>query len=108
MTTAHAVVLTTVASSEDARQIAALVLDQRLAAGAQMLPINSLYTWKGARVEENEVLLVLLTREDLYQKLESAIVSVHKYETPEILLLPVGKGLPAYLGWIDEHTEPPT
>jgi len=106
MTTSHAVVLTTVASYEDARRIAALVLDERLAAAVQMLSINSLYTWKGARVEETEVLLVLMTRKELYERLESAISSLHKYETPEILLLPIGAGLPAYLSWIDEVTEP--
>jgi periplasmic divalent cation tolerance protein len=106
MTSSHALVLTTVASLEDAREIAASVLDKRLAAGAQMLSINSLYSWKGARRDETEVLLVFITREDLYRALESAIVSVHKYETPEIVLLPVGIGLPAYLNWIDEVTDP--
>ena len=50
------------------------------------------------------MLLLLKTRQELYPELEKAIVSVHKYETPEILLLSVDRGLPAYLGWIDEVT----
>jgi periplasmic divalent cation tolerance protein len=73
-----------------------------------MLPIESVYTWKGARVHDNEVLLLLTTREALYRELESAILSVHSYETPEIVLLPFSRGLPAYLSWIDEVTRDET
>ena len=104
MTTSYAVVLTTAKSLEDARGIAEKVLSQQLAACVQLLAINSLYTWKGEVAEESEVLLLLKTRQELYSELEKAILSVHKYETPEILLLPAGQGLPAYLDWIDEVT----
>lgn len=100
----YAVVLTTVASAEDAERIAGKLLDDQLAAGVQMLSIKSLYTWKNARVDADEVLLLIMTREELYPELEQAIVAVHKYETPEILLLPVEKGLPSYLSWIDALT----
>ena len=106
MTSPYAVVLTTVASAEDAERIAGKLLDDRLAAGVQMLSIKSRYTWKNARVDADEVLLLIMTREELYPKLEQAIVSVHKYDTPEILLLPVEKGLPSYLSWIDALTRP--
>ncbi|MGA2804889.1 MAG: divalent-cation tolerance protein CutA [Acidimicrobiales bacterium] len=103
-TTSYAVVLTTVKSREDARQIAEKLLSERLAACVQMLPIDSLYTWKGEMTAESEVLLLVKTRREQYAEIEKAIVSVHNYETPEILLLPVAKGLPAYLSWIDEVT----
>jgi periplasmic divalent cation tolerance protein len=96
--------LTTAKSPGDARRIADKVLSEKLAACVQLLAINSLYTWKGEVAEESEVLLLLKTRQELYPELEKAIVSVHKYETPEILLLSVDRGLPAYLGWIDEVT----
>ena len=103
-TTSYAVVLTTVRSREDARKIAEKLLSERLAACIQMVPIDSLYTWKGEMTAESEVLLLVKTRREQYAELEKAIVSVHDYETPEILLLPVAKGLPAYLNWIDEVT----
>jgi len=103
-TTSYAVVLTTVKSREDARQIAEKLLSERLAACVQMLPIDSLYTWKGEMTAESEVLLLVKTRREQYAEIEKAIVSVHNYETPEILLSPVAKGLPAYLSWIDEVT----
>jgi periplasmic divalent cation tolerance protein len=104
LTASYAVVLTTVKSSEDARQIAEELLSERLAACVQLLPIDSLYTWKGEMVAESEVLLLVKTRQELYSDLEKAIVSLNKYETPELLLLPVDQGLPAYLSWIDEVT----
>jgi periplasmic divalent cation tolerance protein len=104
LTTSYAVVLTTVKSPEDARQIAEKLLSERLAACVQMLPIDSLYTWKGEVAADSEVLLLVKTRKELYPELEKAIVAVHKYETPEILLLPVAGGLPAYLNWIQEVT----
>jgi len=104
MSTPYVVVSTTVASNEDAREIAEKVLGERLAACVQMLAISSLYTWKGAIAHENEVLLLLKTRAELYPELERLIVSVHKYETPEIVMLPVSQGLPGYLGWIDDVT----
>jgi len=103
-TTSYAVVSTTVASDEDAREIAGKVLSERLAACAQLVEINSLYTWKGAACDEREVLLLLKTRAELYPELERAILSLHKYETPEIVMLPVAQGLPGYLAWIDEVT----
>jgi periplasmic divalent cation tolerance protein len=104
VTTKYSVVLTTAGSREDARVVAAKVLSEKLAACVQLLPIESMYTWKGEVAHEEEILLLLKTREDLYPELEKAITAVHKYETPEIVLLPVGNGLPAYLGWIDEVT----
>ncbi|MGD0084393.1 MAG: divalent-cation tolerance protein CutA [Acidimicrobiales bacterium] len=101
---AHSVVLTTAASRSDAREIARRVLSDRLAACVQLLPIESLYTWKGEVAEEAEILLLIKTRAELYGALEHVILSVHSYETPEILMLPVAQGLTGYLSWIDEVT----
>ena len=104
METAYSVVLTTAASREDAREIAEKVLREKLAACVQLVPIESFYTWKGEVAREDEILLLLKTREALYPELESAIIAMHKYRTPEIVLLPVDNGSAAYLAWIDEVT----
>lgn len=74
----YAVILTTTASQEDARDIAKKVLDEKLAACVQLMPIQSLYTWKGEIAQEDEVLLLIKTRTELYSALEQAILSVHK------------------------------
>jgi periplasmic divalent cation tolerance protein len=102
MENGHGVVVTTVASREDAREIADKVLAAGLAACVQLIAIDSLYTWNGEVADEPEVLLLIKTREALYPELESAILAVHRYETPEVIMLPVLRGLPAYLSWIDE------
>jgi periplasmic divalent cation tolerance protein len=105
MTTPCVVVSTTVASDEDAREIALKVLGARLVACVQMLAISSLYTWKGVIADEKEVLLLLKTRAELYPALEREILSVHKYETPEIVMHPISGGLAGYLAWIDDVTK---
>lgn len=103
----YVVVTTTVADETEARELGAGLLADRLVACAQMIPIRSLYTWKGETADEAEVLVVLKTRAELYPVLERAIRRRHRYETPEIVMLPVAGGLDAYLDWIDEVTTPP-
>lgn len=104
MKTPYSVVFTTVASRTIAHEIAKKLIAERLAACVQMLPIESIYTWKNEIVEDNEILLLIKTREDRYPELENAILALHPYEVPEIVQVAVDNGLPAYLGWIDEVT----
>ena len=101
----YTIVITTTASRDDAKEITDAILSEQLAACVQLLAIDSLYTWKGEVACEAEVLLLIKTRENLYSQLEKKILSVHKYETPEILQIPVTQGSPGYLGWIDEVTK---
>jgi periplasmic divalent cation tolerance protein len=104
--TEYCVVLTTCASDDDARALASTLLDQQLAACVQVVPIHSYYTWEGAQQSEPERLLLIKTRRPLYPRVEEALRAVHKYETPEIVCLPMAAGSPAYLGWIDQVTIP--
>ena len=97
-------VMTTVASLGDAREIARTLIATRLAACVQMVPVDSAYLWKGAVMEESETLLLIKTREELYERLEEAIVGVHPYETPEIVMVPALRALPAYLSWMEQET----
>ncbi|MGH9295957.1 MAG: divalent-cation tolerance protein CutA [Acidimicrobiales bacterium] len=102
----YAVVLTTTSSRDEARQIARRLLEERLAACVQLLPVESIYTWQGETIDDGEVLLVVKTRRDRYAQIERAIHDVHSYEVPEIVMVPVVDGLAAYLNWIDEATRP--
>ncbi|MGH7866362.1 MAG: divalent-cation tolerance protein CutA [Candidatus Dormibacteraceae bacterium] len=104
MSTKYCAVITTAASKDDAKEIAKTLLEAKLAACIQLLSIDSLYTWKGELAEEAEILLLIKTRSDLYEDLEKAIRAVHKYETPEIIQLPIEHGFSEYLSWIDEVT----
>jgi periplasmic divalent cation tolerance protein len=100
------VVLTTCASDEDARSLASALLDRRLAACVQVTPIHSYYIWEGAQQSEPERLLLIKTRRRLYPDVEAALRAVHKYDTPEIVCVPMVAGSAAYLGWIDQVTAP--
>ncbi|HEX4904136.1 MAG TPA: divalent-cation tolerance protein CutA [Acidimicrobiales bacterium] len=97
---------TTAGSEEEAARIADALLERRLAACVQALPITSRYEWKGKVALEREVLLLVKTREDRFEEVRAAITELHSYEVPEILLLPVTAGAPPYLAWLDEAVAP--
>jgi len=98
-------VLTAVDTQEHAQLIAQTVVEQRLAACAQVIgPISSIYWWKGQLETAGEFLCLLKTRADLYRAVEQAVREAHPYEVPEILAMPVSAGLPAYLAWVEGET----
>jgi periplasmic divalent cation tolerance protein len=106
MTPQYVVVFITAPSKEVGREIANLLLEQKLAACVNIIsPINSLYIWEGKINDDEEALLVVKTRADLLKDgLIPAVQSIHPYEVPEILALPVMTGLESYMGWIDQVT----
>ena len=87
-----------------ARKIAKVVLRRRLAACANLAPIESSYWWKGAIEEAAEVLVIFKTRRVLARPLMTAVKAVHPYEVPCIVVYPMIDALPAYAEWIDEET----
>jgi periplasmic divalent cation tolerance protein len=105
MNTPYGIVLTTVADAEEARRLAEGLLDQRLAACVQMLPIHSTYRWKGAIENQAETLLLIKTKSPLYPEIEAYLRAKHSYETPEIIQIPIEAGFAGYLGWIDTETK---
>ncbi len=98
----HIQVFTTTAKKEDAENIARTLVDQRLAGCVQIVgPVVSTYRWQGKIEKEQEWLCFIKTREDLYAEIEQTIKSVHPYETPEIIALPISGGSKDYLKWLD-------
>ena len=81
-----------------------MLVEQRLAACVQMFPIESVYLWKGKICEEGEVMLLIKSRTELFDKIAATIRQVHPYEVPEIVQMPITDGLPEYLQWIEECT----
>jgi periplasmic divalent cation tolerance protein len=102
------VVLITAPSPEVGERIAAALLEAKLAACASILPgVHSIYTWKGALQKDEEILLVVKTRAELFhQQLVPTVKAVHPYEVPEIIALPVVMGSQDYLDWIAAETVP--
>ncbi|MEA1904723.1 MAG: divalent-cation tolerance protein CutA [Candidatus Hadarchaeota archaeon] len=97
------VVLVTAKDSAEAKRIGELLVKEKLAAGANVIPgVNSTYWWKGKIESSNEVLLLLKTSHEKLDDLIDRVKELHSYETPEVLALHVEKGSPDYLKWLEE------
>ena len=96
-------ITTTTETKEEAGKIAQCLVEQKLAACAQVVgPITSTYRWKGKVETACEWLCLIKTREELYDKVEIAIKKLHSYETAEIFAVPIIKGSSEYLSWLDD------
>jgi periplasmic divalent cation tolerance protein len=94
-------VLSTVASAEDAERIAAALVEGELAACVSILPsVRSIYRWKGTLEREEERLLLIKTRGERFDDLRRALVAIHPYEVPEVVALPIADGHAPYLEWL--------
>lgn len=96
--------LTTTPNREEAAKIASLLIDEKLAACVQLLPIESFYFWQGKTQNEAEYLLLIKTRTALFDRAIARIKQIHSYTIPEIVALPFTAGFAGYLNWIDEVT----
>ncbi len=100
-------VVTTAQREEDARRIADLLVEKRLAACVQIVgPITSVYRWKGQVESAREWQCQIKTRQSLLDDLFDAIRAAHPYEVPEIVALPIVAGSRDYLTWLEEQTGP--
>ena len=96
-------VMTTVKVRADADRIAKKIVDEKLAACVNVVPsISSTYRWKGKIERSRETLLLIKTSGEKLDKLVERIEELHSYEVPEIIALPIERGLPEYLKWLKE------
>ena len=101
----YLVVLITAGSYEEARKIADALVGERKAACVNIVPrVNSLFWWEGKIEEDEESLLVIKTRAELFPEVVDLVKVVHSYEVPEIIALPIIGGNQDYLTWIGEET----
>jgi periplasmic divalent cation tolerance protein len=99
------VVLTTIASADEAVTLIRALLERRLIACGNILPgVRSIYRWEGKVADEREVIVLMKTRAVRMDALEMAFGELHPYKVPELLALPVSAGLHKYLEWIDDET----
>lgn len=104
--------LCTVPDRETGLRMARTLVDERLAACVNVIGgMTSVYRWEGKRTENEEFLLIIKTSTWVSEeKLKDRILTLHPYDVPELLLLPVQYGLDKYMDWIrqsvsDEITE---
>lgn len=97
------VVLVTAKDSAEAKRIGESLVKEKLAACVNVISgVNSTYWWKGKIERSNEALLLLKTSREKLDGLIDRVKELHSYETPEVLALPVEKGSPDYLKWLEE------
>jgi periplasmic divalent cation tolerance protein len=100
------VVLVTTSSAEEGARIGRALVEERLAACANVIgPIRSIYRWEGAVEEADEHLVVLKARGVDVSALETRVRALHAYDVPEVLALPVTAGSAPYLAWLAGATE---
>lgn len=96
------IVLSTCPNQESAERIARGVVEARLAACVNVLPgLRSFYTWQGQLEVSDEVLLLIKSRTNVFTTLQNMITSLHPYELPEVVAVPIEAGLAPYLHWLD-------
>jgi periplasmic divalent cation tolerance protein len=98
------VVMVTAPSKDEAERLAIATLEARLAACVQIQAITSHYWWDGKITSDAEQLLLFKTVPAKFAALRDLIGSLHSYDTPEIIQLPVTAGADKYLGWIKRET----
>ncbi len=101
----YIVCLVTIDDPSKAINIARTLVEKKLAACVNIIPeIQSIYSWKGKVCDEKERLLIIKTRLNMFDKLQTTIKELHPYEVPEIIAMNIEHGLPEYLQWIDDST----
>ncbi len=101
------VAMTTLPDAGSAKALVRSLVDRHLiACGTVIDPVTSIYRWKGAVEESNEVQVLIKTHRDRFAELEAAMRDLHPYDVPELLALPVAEGLNDYLTWVRAETAP--
>ncbi len=101
----YCLVMVTVSSPEEGQKIAQALLTEKLAACISMTPVESFYTWQEKINHDREWQLFIKTRFNLFSQLAEKIQTLHSYDVPEIIALPILAGSQPYLNWIADSTK---
>jgi len=101
----YIIVFVTVSDRETGKKIAQVLLERRLCACVNIVKgIESFFWWQDKINREIEDLLVIKTREVLFDKLRAAVIENHSYDTPEIISVPIQQISQKYADWLDSQT----
>ena len=102
---AQTMIYVTTGSRDEALVIARELVNSRLAACSNILAgTTSVYLWEVKVCEDEEVSLILKTRDDLVDRLVEKVKDLHSYDCPCVVSLPISSGNPDFLKWIDTET----
>ncbi|NOZ58493.1 MAG: divalent-cation tolerance protein CutA [Euryarchaeota archaeon] len=101
----YAVIYITAKDAEEARSIARKLVEERLAACANIIEkVTSFYWWRGRIEEDEEALIILKTLRKKVPAVVERVKQLHSYQVPEVIALEVVEGSPEYLRWLEEET----
>ena len=101
----HLMVFITGSTVKGAKKIARALVEEKLAACCNIIKgITSIYAWEGKIEEAAECMIIVKTRQERFDRLVKVVKQMHSYAVPEIIAVPITKGLKGYLSWIDEST----
>ncbi|MBD3308619.1 divalent cation tolerance protein CutA [candidate division KSB3 bacterium] len=104
--TEYILVCITAGSPQEAEALAKAVVERNLAACGNVIPdVRSVFWWKDAIETDQEALLLLKSRAAIFPELCRVVKSLHSYDVPEIIALPILTGSDEYLAWIDAETQ---
>src|SRR5437870_13437374 len=96
--------LSTFPDAEIARRISNQLVSERFTAYANIFPsVESIYRWKDKIESGNETLVLFKLSEDRQSAFQDKLRSLHHYDVPEIIFVPISSGLPEYLRWVVEN-----
>ena len=95
----------TTTDEDEAKKIGKTLVEEKLAACVNIHPIRSIYRWEGNIEEEDEAAMFVKTKAELADEVIKRVKELHSYEVPCIVSLPIAKGYPDYLKWIEKSTE---
>jgi len=99
-------VYVTASNLDEARRLARILVEERLAACANVWEkVTSFYWWEGRLEEDQEAVLVLKTREEILQRLITRVKELHSYTCPCIVALPIQTGFEPFLEWVRKETQ---
>lgn len=99
----YSLIYVTTSGLDESQKIAKIILNERLAACANIIPkMESIYWWEGDLEEDVESILLLKTRSDLVDKVIGRVKEIHSYQTPCALEIQIKKGSIDYLNWMED------
>lgn len=102
----YCIINCTTENKEDAQKLAKHLISKKLIACCNIIPsITSIYEWDNKLNTDEEALMIMKTRTELYEKIEAEIKKYHKYEVPEIICIKINGGSKEYLDWVDKQTK---
>jgi periplasmic divalent cation tolerance protein len=102
----HIVIYITTGSISEAKKIGRILVEEKLVACTNIIsPIHSIYSWQGKICDDKEALMVLKSKQKLFNQIVKRVEELHSYDVPEIIAIPIIEGSSKYLSWLNKETK---